>query len=234
MWRTACAELDTSVHPVLLKTRLESGAEVWRVIGTAFCINQKYNPTFVTNAHVVIDPSGNQIAHEDMALMALAPGGAAAGFSVMIVSKELDIAVCEASEEAAVARPVRFAEATPVAIGSAVASLGFPIPDLPELTPDGGSLYISERLATGFVSNNGTLVKMPNWEWTNSLLHYEFNMLSYPGISGGPVFDIDAGVVGVNRGSRLHGDQVAAYAVGVRNAELLPFLTQHRIEFVAA
>jgi S1-C subfamily serine protease len=234
MWRPACAKLDKSVHPVLVKTGSKGGLDSWEVIGSAFCINHKYNPTFITNAHVVVDDHGNQIPDASLALLALAPGGGIAGFSVMLLSKEFDVAVCEASKEAAVATPVSFAGSSPIEIGAAVASLGFPIPERPEVTPRGGTLYVSERLATGFVSNNGTLAKMPDWHWTDKLLHYEFNMLSYPGISGGPVFDIEARVIGVNRGSRLHQGHVAAYAIGVRNEELLPLLSKHRIEYLSA
>src|SRR5512145_638719 len=103
MWRPACAKLDKSVHPVLVKAG-SKGLNSWEVIGSAFCINQKYNPTFITNAHVVVDDDGNQIPDENLALLALAPGGAIAGFSVMLLSKELDVAVCEASRRRPPAR----------------------------------------------------------------------------------------------------------------------------------
>lgn len=234
MWRTACKRLDHSVHPVLLRTpKTSTLPELWQTIGTAFAINHKYNPTFITNAHVILDADGNQISDDDLAIYALTPEGGVAGFSPMIVAKELDIAVCEASKEAAVAVPVTFASTEPAAVGTAVASLGFPIPDAPEITPKGSHLYVSERLATGFISSTSRPAKMPEWPWSDGLPHYEVNMFLYPGISGGPVFDQAGRVLGVNRGGRLHEKHVTAYGITVRNAELLPFLDQHHVEYMS-
>jgi S1-C subfamily serine protease len=202
MWRAACKQLIASVHPVLRKSQPKPGVDVWQTIGSAFCINHDFNPTFITNAHVVHDGHGNPIKDNSLALVALAPGGAPAGLSVRMFDRELDIAVCEASKEGSVAQPVSFCGVPLLETGTAVASMGFPIPEQPELSPAGGTLIINKRLATGFLSNQGMVAKMVDWPWTDSLLHYELNLLSYPGISGGPVFDIEGRVAGVNRGSR--------------------------------
>jgi S1-C subfamily serine protease len=145
-----------------------------------------------------------------LVLAVLPPGGGqavVAKLKLRDLTKEMDLAIIEASPEAAAVPPVTFAPRDVLPIGAAVAATGFPIPDLPILDPSKGvgQLLISRRLATGYVSNYAAEGKTNDWPFVpDTLYHYETNMLTYGGISGGPVFDFNGRVVGLHRGGRTH------------------------------
>lgn len=235
MWRHAYQRLSSSVQPVI--QRLDATDKhplVYVTVGTAFCINQHYNPTFITCGHVVADGQGEPL--RNLVTMGMYPGtgrrpAPAAAFSVLALDKELDIAVLEASKEAAVAVPVVFAEEV-VQGGLSVASLGFPLPPSPEFSDGSGRLPIAKRLATGHVSTNEAQCVIPDWPWVDkSVLHYELNMFVYGGISGGPVFDLDGRVVGVSRGSQQEATSTAGYGYATRNIELFDVLERIHTTF---
>ena len=233
MWQQACAGLDRSVHAVITQVPATSAVPMhWRTLGTAFAIDHEHNPTFLTNAHVVINAQGQP--RTDLALAILGNSGAIAGASVRILELGLDLAVVEASTEAAQAVPVTFASRTPPKVGTSVASLGFPIPEAAIHTPTGGQLSIRRKFAQGALSNPLIPCVIPTYPWAPAdLYHYELNMLYYPGISGGPLFDIQGRVLGVNRGSANIGSQIASYAFALRNAEVLDLLDTHHIKYVS-
>lgn len=235
MWERACGRLEGSVHAVITKSLCEhEGISVpcWYTIGTAFAISLEPIPTFLTNAHVVTDDDG--IVREDLALVLFPPPGKGiADASVRILEKELDVAVLEGCEEAKRVKPVTFSGNAVEPMGVPVASLGFPIPDLPTTTASGeGSLRLNRRLATGFLSNVNHFEQFPDFPWARSdLPHYELNMLAYGGISGGPLFNLDGIVVGMNRGSASVGGQVVAYSFALRNMEVCELLDAKGVSY---
>ncbi len=56
-------------------------------------------------------------------------------------------------------------------------------------------------------------------------------MLAYGGISGGPLFNLDGIVVGMNRGSASVGDQVVAYSFALRNLEVCELLDAKGVSY---
>jgi hypothetical protein len=55
-------------------------------------------------------------------------------------------------------------------------------------------------------------------------------MLSYPGLSGSPVFDIEGRVIGINRGSALFLHNIASYAYAIQSPEIIECLGKNHIE----
>lgn len=231
MWERACEVTKHSVHAVLRKVQVK-GRDVWFTVGTAFLIGREPPPTLLTNAHVVADKELS--IHPDLALAVfLQPEAAVAGLRVRQLVPELDLAVLDGGMEASRGTPVVFGEKEPMPPGRAVAALGFPIPAKPVLHDKGGNLRASRRLATGYVSGPEITVRFENAPWTlEGLFHYETYMLSYPGASGGPLLNVDGKVVGVNRGSLPHNQQVAAYSFALRNKEVLTYLDEHGIPYL--
>jgi len=170
--------------------------------------------------------------YPDLAVIVfLYPESAAAGISVWTLIPELDLAVLRAGSEAARAKPIVFAGRGLLPPGRPVAGLGFPTPDRPVMHTTGGQLTVSRRLATGYISGEVT-ARFEDAPWTaEDLPHYEVNMLSYPGLSGSPLLDVEGRVVGVNRGIRRHGQQIAAYSFSLRNQEVCRLLEERGMPF---
>jgi S1-C subfamily serine protease len=148
----------------------------------------------------------------------------------------LDLAILDASPAAAIGKVMTFSDKAPLQAGTAIASLGFPIPQAPVLTETGGRLSINLRLATGFISSpdyRGLFFQDAPWT-TPDLQHYELNMFSYGGISGGPLFNLDGKIIGVVRGSLQYNQQVAAYTYSLRNEEVLEFLESKGVPYEKA
>jgi hypothetical protein len=232
MWRAAYKKILYSVHAVLLETpRSATQPRYWQTIGTSFAIKGRPNPLLITNAHVVCAPNGTPYDQKRLVLAAIMPESKAgiAGVAIKSIEKNIDIAVFEVSKEAFDIMPAVFAKPVVLEIGTAVASVGFPIPPKPKLRPGGGSLDIIKRLATGYISIHDSKPEFDRE--TRELKHYEINMLSYPGLSGAPVFDINGFVVGMNRGNILvGGGNVAAYAYAIRGTEIIEYLKRNNIE----
>lgn len=232
MWRAAYKKILYSVHAVLLETpRSATQPRYWQTIGTSFAIKGRPNPLLITNAHVVCAPNGTPYDQKRLALAAMMPENKArvAGVAIISIAKNIDIAVLEASKEALDIVPAAFAQPVVLDIGTSVASVGFPIPPAPKLRPGGGSLDVIKRLATGYISSCDTKPEFD--QETTGLKHYEINMLSYPGLSGAPVFDINGSVVGMNRGNIAFGEgNVAAYAYAIRGIEIIEYLGRNNIK----
>lgn len=229
MWENACEVTKHSVYAIVRKLQVE-GHTVWHTAGSAFLIGHKPFPTFLTNAHVVADEQPK--VHPDLALVALRPA-AVLGLRVRELIPKLDLAVLDGSLQEPPGKPVVFARKEPLPAGRAIAGFGFPIPAGPVLKGGRGHLTVERRLATGYVSSPETAARFEDASWTpDDLLHYELNMLAYPGISGGPIVDVSGNVVGVNRGSRIHGQQVAAYSYALRNQEILTYLEEKGIPYL--
>jgi S1-C subfamily serine protease len=240
MWQKACKRFSYSVQAILLKTAREGGKGfIWQNIGTSFAIKRKPNPLFITNAHVICSNNGEPYNNKNLAFVAhhSSEKPIICGIDIKFIDKTLDIAVFEASKEGEDISPVIFAEPTVLQIGASVASIGFPIPENPKLTPTGGQLSTNRRLATGFISSNECLSNFGIL--TKELKHYEINMFSYPGLSGAPVFNIDGFVVGINCGnlsyieqvgSSLYSQHVTAYAYAIRGHEIIMCMEKNGIE----
>jgi hypothetical protein len=230
MWRDACKKLKFKIHAVLLETpKLGNRPRCFNTLGTAFAIKGKPEPLFLTNAHVVCKDSGEIRNEKYLVLTAFLPGPSAVQSYIRILhlEKTLDIAVVRALSGKDDISPVTFAEPSILERGTAVASIGFPIPPRPELYQGGGGLHVVQRLATGFISQPSIKQHFP--PAAKELEHYEINMLSYPGLSGAPVFNIEGLVIGMNRGSLLHKKNIAAYAYAIRAPEIIEFLQKNNI-----
>lgn len=234
MWRSACKIISCSVHAVLCEIPESSRhPRHWRTLGSAFAIRSEPQPFLITSAHVVCDDAGIPLKDKRLALMAFLPNtrGAVAGIAVRYLSKEYDIAILEASTNAKEIVPMTFEPPSVLEVGTAIATMGFPIPDEPETHPGGGSLLVEKRIATGFVSRPD--IKANFDRESESLLHYELNMLTYSGLSGAPIFDICGFVVGMNRGGMEFCNIPVAYAYAVRGIEIIKYLSENHIPYFA-
>jgi S1-C subfamily serine protease len=227
-WEIACERMMNSIHAVISESVFE-GIPRWRTLGTAFLISLNPYPILITNAHVVADKTRN--LRQGLALTVFGyPSAAVAGLRVQVFAPELDLAVLRASPEAAIGKVVTFSNKVPLPRGAAIASLGFPIPETPKFTESRGNLRINLRLAAGFISANefsGFVAQDYDWP-PHDLLHYELYMLSYRGISGGPLFNIDGQVVGLIRGGQ------EAYTYALRNSEVLQLLESNGVTYQKA
>jgi S1-C subfamily serine protease len=233
-WESAIERMKHGVHAVISKG-IFKGRPAWMTLGTAFLISLDPHPTLTTNAHVVADITLS--IRQELALGVFAyPSAAAAGLRVRMLEPGLDLAILDASPEAAIGKVMTFSDKAPLPAGTAIASLGFPIPQAPVLTETGGRLSINLRLATGFTSSpdyRGLFFQDAPWT-TPDLQHYELNMLSYGGISGGPLFNLDGKIIGVVRGGLQYNQQVAAYTYSLRNGEVLEFLESKGVPYEKA
>ncbi len=230
MWQQACSAIQYSIHPVIRKQQVE-GRTIWHTLGTAFLITCEPHVYFLTNAHVVTE-NGASLQESDLALGLVTTTAGVAGLRVHAIAPSIDLAVLMASEDAKQLKPVSFAGASPLAIGTPVASMGFPLPSLPVLNETGGNLSLERRFAAGFVSTpTAPMPSLSSSSPSDAISHYELNMLSYPGISGSPVFDVHGKVVGMCAATRLHNQQVAAYAIALRNEEIFQFLDSSKISY---
>lgn len=234
MWEVGCRRLEGSVHAVLRQYQ-EDGRRRYETQGTAFAINIRRDAQllFLTNAHVVSTPNGERIPDADLALVLHAPSSSVAGAAIRNYDADLDIAVLVASVDALTAKAVTFAGTSLLPRGTPVAAIGcaLPLPSIPSET-GGGNLLSQLRLATGYVSvgdqsdqaagSSSIFAELPQ---------YELNMLSYPGLSGSPVFDVEGRVVGINRGTLVFNQQVAAYAYARRNQEVLAKLDEWGVPY---
>src|SRR6266851_1665680 len=109
MWRTACQRVDVSVHALVwfVVPKDDKTPRQFYTIGTAFCVSQN-PPVFLTAAHVIAEASGTV---RMLVLALLPPGGGqavAAKLKLLDLTKEKDLAIIEASSDAAFVPPVTF------------------------------------------------------------------------------------------------------------------------------
>ena len=215
MWQTAASSAQHSVACVTgrfkEKGRRGSKVDVWQPLGTCYAIAQNPNPMFLTNSHVVRAPRHKKI--EELAIVGIVNGNSfIAGASIRSDWPDIDMALLEASREAASTPVVVFNSQKPD-IGAPVASIGFPLPGDPVLTPTGGNLQLIRRFSAGFLSSPDVPLQLEGDP--APFEHFELNLFSYGGHSGAPCFGTDALVVATNRGTHVHGKTSAAFAVAV-------------------
>jgi serine protease Do len=194
-------------------------------VGSAFCINP--NADFLTAAHLVRDDL-NDPRRQISILMHL--GGRSddvALASVVAIDRDLDLAVLRA--KLSILPPqVSFAEMEELPMGAPAGSIGYPIPA--SVVEDHAAEYtLTRRFSGGFIS--GTEARYNLWTKGVKVAVYEVNLLAYHGNSGAPLIDERGRVIGLAQGTLLHQGNVAAFALAVRNREILPFLREHKIEY---
>jgi hypothetical protein len=235
MWSPAYARIRPSVAALVLKHERKKPRIEWRVAGTAIFLGRSPLPTFLTCAHVLLD--GHHQQRGEFTCLTWEAGSKTVPLGVRVehVFPEIDAAVFVTGHEV-FGSPASFSERD-LRLGASVAALGVPLPNEPELHADGGgTVNVQLRLTTGFVSSSDALARLPETRYTSpDLEHYELNMFAYPGISGGPLFDISGFVVGMMRGTRLaRSEVVAPYSYADRNRELLSVLRQKGVPFELA
>jgi len=207
-----------------------------KVSGACFAVAKDPLPIFLSCAHVLLD--GHHRAEHPLLLSTGfgQPGShPPRGVTILAVKPEIDAVLFRAMGEVH-CKTVAFANSTDVANGLSVAALGCPLPSATEWFVAGadglatGQLSVQLRLAAGWMSQDSAHARLPETLYTSpDLLHYELNMLGYPGISGGPLFNVSGEVIGMMRGTKLHaGQQVAPYAYADRLNEISEFLTENR------
>ncbi|NJN36711.1 MAG: trypsin-like peptidase domain-containing protein [Nitrospiraceae bacterium] len=197
----------------------------WRAVGTAFQIAHDPLPTFMTCAHVMLD--GHQRPRGEFAVFAGFGRGDTrlAGVRIEHVRSEIDALIFVSGHQAK-SESIVFADDYTVGMGEPVAAIGAPLQSEPEWLADGtGKQDIAIRLAVGWACSHDIKRRFKETLYTDpDLNHIEINMLGYPGISGGPLFNAHGHAIGMMRGSAMSkGEIIAPYCYANRASELLAF-----------
>jgi S1-C subfamily serine protease len=231
MWEAAAAYHTWTTHVIVgprMINQQPHGTVTVPVspFGTCFLLNSRNQ--FLTNAHVVREANGCN--REKLKIcMRVDPDVFLEDAQIVAVGTDVDLAVLEV-QQVGKTRSVVFGGPELPSIGSAVATMGFPVPDTHVTSASTGEVRMGRRLSTGFVSNWAYDMAFPPHDPVRRT-HTELNLLSYGGNSGAPVFNLTGAVIGVNRGSRLHGQQVSAYSYAIRNRDTFSFLHANGVEF---
>lgn len=229
MWQDACESINQSVAVIVRKTVDKKGDDVWRTVGTAFQISNKPLPTFLTCAHVLLDGHGRDRWEHVLISGFGTTRCLPAGIRIEHTSLELDAVVFVSGNEAN-CKSVSGFSSTVLTMGNPVAAIGFPLPKQPELYEKSGSLHVNMRFSAGYISSHEASARLDKTLYTLlDLKHYEMNMFCYPGLSGGPLFDLEANIVGMVRGTALvtgnhEWSTAAAYSYADRSVEIIDFL----------
>lgn len=199
-WRKAAERVRPSVHSVWgSKPALGSELTVFGPLGTSFAVSPR--GVLLTGAHVVVGADGTLIARLHV-LLQTDSGAVLYPTTVLGLDTERDLALLGIADTAL----------TPVRWGSGRAPMGWPLATIGYGLPEGGVVDTSRsevtsrytvfrRFTAGHSSGYRTLV--PGDPSTNVL---EVDLFLFPGVSGGPTFDRDGRVIGVNQGQHRYRD----------------------------
>jgi S1-C subfamily serine protease len=204
-WVEAAAAIRPSVHSVWGSRPVLGGARTAFVpLGTAFVLTRE--GVLLTGAHVVARADSTPVPRLHV-LVQTDTGSTLYPAAIRALDMHRDLALLRIPDTTLV--PVRWAGRR-APMGTPVATLGFGL-------PEGGIVDTSEaavkteftvvrRFSAGHSSSYRTL--MPGDPSTNVL---EVDLFLFPGVSGGPTFGLEGGVLGVNRGHRRQGDLPTSY-----------------------
>lgn len=201
-------------HPIMLAP-----------FGSAFCLNEVAD--YLTAAHVLFDDIGDARPQPTIVPHLIGFGGDGVTAHVVALDRDLDLAVLRVPPKP-LPPHVRFSSNAVLPMGHPVGSIGYPIP-VASFGEEAAQFELTRRFSAGFIS--GGFAQLSLWNKGPKVPVYEANLLSYHGNSGGPLFDLSGNIVGLCRGTILHQGAVAAFAVSVRNTEIIAFLEKHSIQF---
>ncbi|NIQ55561.1 MAG: trypsin-like peptidase domain-containing protein, partial [Gemmatimonadetes bacterium] len=191
-WEAAADSVRRSVHSVWA-SRLtgDSSASAFGPVGTAFAVDRR--GLVLSNAHVVTGGDGRPLSRLHV-LVQGEDGNRVYPAEAVAVDVRRDLALLRIGDTTLV--PVRWSEDR-ASMGAPLATIGYGLPEGGVVDTTGGSITtrftVFPRFVAGYSSGYRTLeAGDPS---TNVL---ELDLALFPGVSGGPVFRPDGGVVGVN------------------------------------
>lgn len=204
-WSVAAERVKPSIHSVWGSQRaLDGTVRAFSPVGTAFAVSRE--GLVLTNAHVVTDVE--DVPHPRLSVLVQTDtGNVLYGAALLAIDDARDLALLGIVDTTLV--PVRWA-VSPAPVGTPLATFGYGL-------PEGGIVdtvqsqvktrfTVFRRFTAGYSSGYRTLV--PGDPSTNVL---EVDLFLFPGVSGGPTFDLEGRVVGVNRGHRQLGAETTSY-----------------------
>lgn len=199
-WTGAAERVRPSVHSVWgSKPALGGELTAFGPVGTAFAVSSR--GLLLTGAHVIARTDGVLVPR--LHVLVQTDTGAVL-HPATVVSRDMarDLALLEVADTTLV--PVRWGVGT-TPMGAAVATIGYGLPEggvVDTAQSEVLSRYtVFRRFTAGYSSGYRTLeAGDPS---TNIL---EVDMFLFPGVSGGPMFDRDGNVLGVNQGQHRYRD----------------------------
>lgn len=204
-WSAAAERVRPSIHSIWgSQPALDGTVRAFSPVGTAFAVSRE--GLVLTNAHVVTDADDAPYPRLSV-LVQTDTGNVLYGAALLAIDHARDLALLGIGDTTLA--PVRWAESL-APVGTPLATLGYGL-------PEGGivdtvqarvktQFTVFRRFTAGYSSGYRTMV--PGDPSTNVL---EVDLFLFPGVSGGPTFDLEGRVVGVNRGHRQLGAEATSY-----------------------
>ena len=204
-WREAAESVQGSVHSVWASVPALGGSvRAFAPVGTAFAVVPE--GVLLTSAHVVSDSAG--ASHPRLSVLVQTDSGATLHEArVLARDTAKDLALVEIADTMLV--PVRW-RGSRAPMGTPLATIGYGLPEggiVDTAAAQVKTRYtVVRRFTAGYSSGYRTLVAGdPS---TNIL---EVDLFLFPGVSGGPTFGLDGGVIGVNMGRRAYAEGASSY-----------------------
>jgi serine protease Do len=204
-WREGAEAVQGSVHSLWGSVPALGGAlRAFAPVGTGFAVVRE--GVLLTSAHVVTDSTGAVLPRLSV-LVQTDSGSILHEARVLARDTARDLALVEIADTALV--PVRWAESR-APMGTPLATIGYGLPEggiVDTAAAQVKTRYtVVRRFTAGYSSGYRTLV--PGDPSTNIL---EVDLFLFPGVSGGPTFGLDGGVIGVNMGRREFSSGASSY-----------------------
>lgn len=199
-WTMAAERVRPSVHSVWgSKPALGGPFTAFGPVGTSFAVSP--HGLLLTSAHVVARADGSLVARLHV-LLQTDSGAILHPSTVLGLDMDRDLALLGIADSALT--PVSWGGGR-APMGSALATIGYGLPEggvVDTARSEVTSRYtVFRRFTAGHSSGYRTLV--PGDPSTNVL---EVDLFLFPGVSGGPTFDRDGRVIGVNQGHHRYRD----------------------------
>ncbi len=203
-WVEAAAAVRPSVHSVWGSRAVLGGERTaFAPLGTAFAITR--GGALLTGAHVVADRDGSPVGR----LHVLVQGDSALLYPAAVAALDTlrDLALLDIADTTLV--PVRWAERR-APTGAPVATLGYGLPEGGIVDTSRSAVKTEFTVVQRFSAGYASAYRTPRPGDPSSNV-FEVDLFLFPGVSGGPTFDLDGRVLGVNRATRLRDGSPTSY-----------------------
>ncbi len=197
-WTVAAERVRSSVHSVWgSKPALGVDLTAFGPVGTAFVVGR--NGVLLSNAHVVVRGDSTLVPRLHV-LVQTDTGSTLYPARVLALDVERDLSLLAIADTSLV--PLRWSDGH-VPMGWPLATIGYGLPEGGVVDTARAAVTseytVFRRFTAGFSSGYRTLE--PGDPSTNVL---EVDLFLFPGVSGGPTFDLEGRVVGVNQGQHRY------------------------------